>query len=729
MIKARKILISILALILVCSTLALVACKNDEIELESFDDVTITAYYNEEFSVSPYITAVTTSGKAIKGYAEIFDSKNNPVTIFANRFKIRSMEGYSANISVEVARGDVRTRRITINVVDRTKATFSVSKYMPMGAVGVEYSIPEITATQKSGMELPVSFEVFMSEDGVGNAVIENNEYTITDNKFTPDKKGIYTLVASAVDTLGNVSSIDSQIIVRDKALAENVIEDFSDDRTVKNIFTDSNTAGKKTERSLSAEWLENYELNGETKNGVAKIDFKKNNNYLFATFSRTYEELKQKDYDYYKIVLGTEKTGSHSLISWTQGVAFEGGAWQEVILTKQHIDGTRGVPSGKYAMNSIWSYYAGKTANEPHNVTNEACYEIFYRNHSMGGNGDNFFTYNGDLTVYVDSIEGYYYKNPQMELSKTYNAGTTLKLNATVKDLKDYSIKYTVKDPANRDVTLGEENSLTLDIAGDYKIKAELIHASEKGVSEYIVSVPSNYSISVDESTEAISSAPIAKLVDKDGNEASGYETTVLGSDIGGGKFRLVYELIKDGVRHVKIINPTFTERQISTAENLLEDYDHPSSLNNISRNAFANNLKNGEWLAEFKGKTGVVKTYTEAGWGGFYGKFFVNYNDVKDIDFEKIVVTAYFEGDGESIKVYGKNYDLNKWVEVEITESYFKTNPIWRGLDTNNDGNVDWDEYKKAMSKDGAGKVLLDVAVGYNVYLDAITYVAKNS
>ena len=315
------------------------------------------------------------------------------------------------------------------------------------------------------------------------------------------------------------------------------------------------------------------------------------------------------------------------------------------------------------------------------------------------------------------------------MELSETYNAGTTINLNATVENLTDYSIKYTVKDPANRDVTLGEENSLTFDIAGDYKIKAELIHANERGVSEYTVNVPSDYSIQLDEPTEAINSAPIAKLVDKDGNEASGYETTVLGGDIGGGRFRLVYELIKDGVRHVKIINPTFTERRISTTGNLLEDYEHPSSLNNISRNGFANNHKNGEWLAEFKGKTGVVKTYTEAGWSGFYAKFFVNYDDIKNIEFEKIIVTAYFEGSGESVKVYGNSYEVNKWVEVEITESYFATNPIWRGLDTNADGNVDWDEYKKAMTKDGAGKVLLDVTVDYNVYLDKITYVTKNS
>ena len=398
----KKILLSILLCVLIVCTIGFVGCKKTNLTVENFNDVTVTAGYNSNFSLAQYLTAVDSNGKAYKGEVSVKDIDGNDVEVSFNNFAVNLKTDYTATITVTLDDGTVVTRTVLIQVVDMSLPKIAIGE-LYTGVVGEQYLLPEITTSKAYGQEeITTTVKVYYIDK------ISMDEQTIADGKFTPEKPGNYKLVIDAVDTLGNKNVATESFYVRSKMSGE-ILEDFTDSLSAENVRSNSN----------SSVWFNTVTKGGETKNGVVKVDATNvnttekpkngNENYFYVKFNRalTMLETIDGDFDYLSVKLYVEteqafENNQINLWSWAKKTSpVEVNKWQEVKISKEMIMRVNG-------SDSYWSadYYSDKKGHT-NNYNDEM--EYFWNVHADDGiNTTSLFQIKGltsPLSVYFDEV------------------------------------------------------------------------------------------------------------------------------------------------------------------------------------------------------------------------------------------------------------------------------------------------------------------------------------
>lgn len=368
-----------------------------EITIENFNDLTVTAGYNTEFSLAQYLTAVDSEGTGHKCSVIVKDANGEIVATAFDTFEVSTTDDYTAVCKVNF-NGKAYERTITIKVVDDSLPKITVGE-LKTGSTGTAYSLPEITVTKALGELVTPVVNVYYIDR------ISMEEQTVENGAFTPTKAGNYRMVVTAEDSLGNVGTATLNFFVR-TGMSGEVLEDFTDQLSATSVKSTTDTGV----------WYKALTLGGETRNGVVKavagnvnteeIPDNGNHNFFRVTFNRTIKDLEQigEDFDYItmKLYVETEQAfadNQTSLWSWSVATApFEVNQWQTVTFSKDMILGTKAT-----------SYWSNDYAKETNAGLYQSVADYFWNVHAEDGtNATSMFQLKGltsPASVYIDEV------------------------------------------------------------------------------------------------------------------------------------------------------------------------------------------------------------------------------------------------------------------------------------------------------------------------------------
>lgn len=273
--KMKKVLINILMLITLICCLMAVACSNKQVELVDFDDITVNGSIYSDFSLAGYVYVSDTDGNLYKATVSVVDADGNEVETLFNRFEPTKMEEYTATISVKVG-GKTQTRKIIIDVKDRSVPQITLTENIYVGTVNSEYILPTVEVRKITEEEITPEIKVFYQNGESSTEVELSNE-----NRFTPQNSGDYLMQITATDKYGTLAKKTYSFYVRPQ-MAENVLEDFGDEKSKYN-FTAYGCGGAN-----AGTYYE--EFGGKT--GVVYVSSPGSQNCSALRFNKTYEEL-----------------------------------------------------------------------------------------------------------------------------------------------------------------------------------------------------------------------------------------------------------------------------------------------------------------------------------------------------------------------------------------------------------------------------------------------------
>ncbi len=231
----KKLLSAMLLIVLTMSLCLVVGCSS-EIALEWEDETEVTAEYCSVYQLRTSV--YDKDGKtAYSVTAEVFDSKGNAVDVVLYRFDVSSMDGYKIVYTADVQGKSVK-KEIKVKVVCTTAPVITISD-VSFGVVGREVKLPTATALSAMGVELPVTFKVFLKN---GDELSEQN-LTSEGDGFIPRSAGEYVIRASATDVYGNNGVKECSVGVISEPY-ENEILDLND--PIKAMLVDFGGDGKK---------------------------------------------------------------------------------------------------------------------------------------------------------------------------------------------------------------------------------------------------------------------------------------------------------------------------------------------------------------------------------------------------------------------------------------------------------------------------------------------------
>lgn len=457
MTKKRKWFVGVLlAVASVSCALLGAACAEKTEEASSlvdFNDATVYADYKSDFSINPYLTAIDEQGGVHKGTATVVDGAGNEVELFANRFKIASVENYTATVSVTLGEATY-TRTLTIDVLDKTAPVISLSPFV--ASKGKECA-PEITATKIEAEEITPSFKVY-SLDGD-----EATELAVSNGKFTPTREGEHKLVVTAEDQYGTVSTLEHEFYARSYM---NVLQSFDVASSATDVLGSETGANYDTvEGGFYTAWHETH----QGRNGVVETVTTSGGQYgmgkVAVRFNRSVEELAAMQFDYISVWLWIDAPTTETFRIFSLNYELEkevqGGSWQEVRIYKDDIS----------ASQSFWTNNSGGYDNAR---------DKFDHTHAQDGTGDYLFniklpeaTDKNDLTtqsdalkIYLDSVS---YANIAID---EYVAPTATGGQFTLPKAK----------------LLDETTALLTD---EYEVKAELLGVGELAIENNKIDIP----------------------------------------------------------------------------------------------------------------------------------------------------------------------------------------------------------------------------------------------
>ncbi len=368
-----------------------------EVTIENFNDITVTAGYNTEFSLAQYLTAVDSEGTGHKCGVIVKDANGEIVETVFEAFEITTTDDYTAVCKVNF-NGKAYERTITIKVVDDSLPKITVGA-LKTGSTGTAYQLPEVTATKTFGEKVTPVVNVYYIDR------ISMEEQTIENGAFTPTKAGNYRMVVTAEDSLGNVGTASLNFVVR-TGMSGEVLEDFTDQISASSVQSTTSTGV----------WYNDLTLGGETRNGVVKTDATNVNteevpangnfNLFRVTFNRRVEDLEKigEDFDYItmKLYVETEQEFADNqtrLYSWSVATEpFEVNKWQTVTFSKAMILGTNAT-----------SYWSNDYAKEANASLYRSVADYFWNVHAEDGtNATSMFQLKGltsPASVYIDEI------------------------------------------------------------------------------------------------------------------------------------------------------------------------------------------------------------------------------------------------------------------------------------------------------------------------------------
>ncbi len=484
MTKKRKWFVGVLLAVLSvgCSLLG-VACKDTEEKqatLVDFTDATVYADYKSDFSINPYLTAIDDQGGVHKGTATVVDGQGNTVELFSNRFKIASVDNYTATVRVTLGETDY-TRTLTIDVLDKTAPVISVGQFV--ARKGQECA-PEITVSKFEAEEITPSFKVYSILGEEANAL------TVTDGKFTPTNEGVHKMVVTAEDQYGTVSTLEHEFYVRSYM---NVLQSFDVQTSTADVLKSTTGANYDTEENgFYNVWHENYQGRTGVVETVTTSGGKYGMGKVALRFNRTAEELAAMQFDYISVWAWINgEDGQTYQVNAGNAVLeqeVQANAWQEIRIYKEDIESEK-----SYWYNDTKGYQGAR--------------DWFNHAHAQDGTGDYLFniklpqaTDQNDLTTQSDAVKIYLdsvsYANVNVSqftaptsAGESFTLPTAKLLDETTALLTD---EYQVKaELLGVGVLTVENNAIQIPYGGDYVITYSFSYGGIAYTKEITFTVP----------------------------------------------------------------------------------------------------------------------------------------------------------------------------------------------------------------------------------------------
>ena len=189
----KRTVVGLLATVMAATPLA--GCKNTP-----KDDRTITMDVAASVTVevgSEYRVPTAFAFDGSNDYAATITVKNGDETVSLtdNKFIVRLMSDYTITYYADCGNGKDITKTTTLKVKDETDPVIAFGT-IKKGKTGERY-VPGFAVSDNSGsadVEMKVKYE-------------DGSDVTVTDNGFTPDKVGNYTVTVTATDQKGNAAT------------------------------------------------------------------------------------------------------------------------------------------------------------------------------------------------------------------------------------------------------------------------------------------------------------------------------------------------------------------------------------------------------------------------------------------------------------------------------------------------------------------------------------------
>ena len=189
----KRTVVGLLATVMAATPLA--GCKNTP-----KDDRTITMDVAASVTVevgSEYRVPTAFAFDGSNDYAATITVKNGDETVSLtdNKFIVRLMSDYTITYYADCGNGKDITKTTTLKVKDETDPVIAFGT-IKKGKTGERY-LPDFAVSDNSGstdVEMKVKYE-------------DGSDVTVTDNGFTPDKVGNYTVTVTATDQKGNAAT------------------------------------------------------------------------------------------------------------------------------------------------------------------------------------------------------------------------------------------------------------------------------------------------------------------------------------------------------------------------------------------------------------------------------------------------------------------------------------------------------------------------------------------
>lgn len=189
----KRTVVGLLATVMAATPLA--GCKNTP-----KDDRTITMDVAASVTVevgSEYRVPTAFAFDGSNDYAATITVKNGDETVSLtdNKFIVRLMSDYTITYYADCGNGKDITKTTTLKVKDETDPVIAFGT-IKKGKAGERY-VPGFAVSDNSGsadVEMKVKYE-------------DGSDVTVTDNGFTPDKVGNYTVTVTATDQKGNAAT------------------------------------------------------------------------------------------------------------------------------------------------------------------------------------------------------------------------------------------------------------------------------------------------------------------------------------------------------------------------------------------------------------------------------------------------------------------------------------------------------------------------------------------
>lgn len=598
----RKFLILILSLLTVLCTGLAAACGDTDssVGLVDFNDVTVEAEIGSVFSLQPYLVVADKDGKTYHTSVDVKTKEGNAVETLMYEFNADDHNGYIVNVSVEID-GKTYNRKVTINMKDTSSPSIAIADLPDFGTTGEEYQVKyTVKDANRTSSELKITF---VNADG-SETPVEH-----VDGKFTPSKPGEYKFTVTATDDKGNPSSTRSKLFVVRDVLNDYSLEEFSDKFSVDNAT--NNLKGVSDGKAIFLDELDGrYGVVGQTSKAAYHNFY-----YRFNRTQSWLDSVDEASWDYISIWLYIDGEGEYNLRNWqAEYPSVIGKRWQEIKLTKSMITEQKSM-----------YYQKGGTIGD------------FYKVHSSENNGFELFWLwkNGegqtdaalnDLVVYIDSIR--FGRDIIATVDKTECViGDTVEVSASAEGVDDAIFTYEVID-ADGKVTALDDNKFVPTASGEYTIRATL-SGYAYGVSETKITVRNNVEIVAEKKTEILVNAPFTvpqgaaidmksgskvdvtvsvKVVGPDGKEVSlGIDKAFKSANVGD-SYTITYTATHNG----EDLELSYTATTVRNYTRSINEFSDASTVTGIVPKTDSDVWTTApEWLAEFEGRTGVVKAH----------------------------------------------------------------------------------------------------------------------
>ena len=642
----KKLSIIILSVILVLtSSLFFAACKKrPKVTFEGWkDEITETVILGESYTV-PFTEIKGSDGVIYTYDISVKTKKGEEVSFIAGEFDVEEYCGYVITLSIKV-NGKTKSRKIILNVTDVTAPDISFG-IIKAAKVGEEYVLPVINVTDDSGEKIVKDVKVFFN----------NAEITVKENKFTPEKEGVYTIKVTAVDTSGNTATAERSVETR-KFPGGGVFENFDGGMGIS-----SSVNGSK------AEILDDL----EGADGVLKIPgtMADKTEYRFRLpFDKS--DYKYGNIDKITLKLYIIRRDENGEIMYNQNGTYRGADVYDCDINSDKSDAYWSGLSG-----GTWVYYSVENFEGKEDFLTAA----------TGKNGVRlFWTWTRNIELYVDEIT--YHAIPDKAISVSsdmVNSGE--EVTFALKD-ENITAEFSVTDPDGNAVA-AENGKFTANVRGDYIVTATVsepwylegeikftVTCTDKyvlaevpkfsEVGEEIVLPTGRY---VDPFSDTVTDAEISVTVKK------GEETVPLKDGAFTPKTKGIYKISYTAVSKS---NPsdkkTTVYEMVAGTEKLvgneIENFDSP-----VSQSVCAN--ERTEWLAEYNGRFGVLKI-TQNDTYGFYFKTRLSKEKLNSVDWDVVEIT--FCSDGKRWICYNDVplhiQSDSEWMTISLPKAEFAT------------------------------------------------------